>query len=128
MTVNIGDIAGGGGTVTITFQVTINDPLLTLSAPPGAMSEWRDFDVRQEIEAIMSIPVHIQNDATAACGAELMLGRGTEYSEFLYIFVGLFAGGGVVLNGSIYPGKTGNAGALGSSGTTRKDRHIQSEQ
>ena len=85
-----------------------------VGAPPGAMSEWRDFDVRQEIEAILSIPVHIQNDATAACGAELMLGRGTEYSEFLYIFVGLFAGGGVVLNGSIYPGKTGNAGALGS--------------
>jgi predicted NBD/HSP70 family sugar kinase len=43
-----------------------------------------------------------------------MLGHGAVYSEFLYMFVGLFASGGVVLNGSLYPGVTGNAGAVGS--------------
>ncbi len=96
-----------------------------VGAPPDTMNEWRDFDIRREIEAILPLPVCIQNDATAACGAELMLGRGGEFSEFLYFFIGLFAGGGVVINGSLYPGRTGNAGALasmpvpGNDGTSR---------
>ena len=30
------------------------------------------------------------------------------------MFIGSFIGGGLVLNGSLYPGRTGNAGAIGS--------------
>ena len=32
----------------------------------------------------------------------------------MYVFIGTFIGGGVVLNGSLFTGKTGNAGAIGS--------------
>jgi predicted NBD/HSP70 family sugar kinase len=32
----------------------------------------------------------------------------------VYFFLGSFVGGGVVLNGAVYAGRTGNAGALGS--------------
>ena len=53
-------------------------------------------------------------DATAACGAELILGNPGHYQDFLYFFLGSFIGGGIVLDGSLYPGRTGNAGALGS--------------
>jgi predicted NBD/HSP70 family sugar kinase len=54
------------------------------------------------------------NDATAACGAELgHIARGAQL-DFLYVFIGSFIGGGVVLNGALYSGRTGNAGALGS--------------
>jgi predicted NBD/HSP70 family sugar kinase len=42
------------------------------------------------------------------------LGEGARYADFLYVFIGSFIGGGVVLNGSLYPGRTGNAGAIGS--------------
>ena len=59
-------------------------------------------------------PVFFCNDATAACGAELVLGNPGHYQDFLYFFIGSFIGGGVVLNGSLYTGRTGNAGALGS--------------
>ena len=34
--------------------------------------------------------------------------------DFVYFYIGAFAGGGVVLNGKLYSGPTGNAGALGS--------------
>ncbi len=34
--------------------------------------------------------------------------------DFIYFYIGAFAGGGVVLNGSLYSGQSGNAGALGS--------------
>ena len=34
--------------------------------------------------------------------------------DFIYFYIGAFAGGGIVLNGGLYGGSTGNAGALGS--------------
>jgi predicted NBD/HSP70 family sugar kinase len=85
-----------------------------LGAAPGAMAGWRGFDAETEIGAIAPWPVVTCNDATAACAAELFLGDGWRFRDFLYVFIGSFIGGGVVLNGSLYPGRTGNAGAIGS--------------
>lgn len=81
-------------------------------APIAAMDAWREADLRSLIAAFCDFPVHFQNDATAACAAELVFGGHSELTDFLYLFVGTFVGGGVVLNGSIYSGRTGNAGAL----------------
>ena len=83
-----------------------------VDAPPGAMQVWRDFDIKAAIEAVAAWPVYLCNDATAACAAELVLGKGTRFLDFLYIFIGWFVGGGVVLNGSLFPGRTGYAGAV----------------
>jgi predicted NBD/HSP70 family sugar kinase len=85
-----------------------------IGAPRSVLDQWRSFDVRGEIERICRWPVFFCNDATAACGAELFLGNRAHALDFLYFFIGSFVGGGVVLNGSLYPGRTGNAGALGS--------------
>jgi len=84
-----------------------------IGAPPGAMDSWKSYDIRTELDLILPFPVFLQNDATAACGAELMLGCGGKYSDYLYFFIGVFAGGGIVLNGSVYSGRTGKAGELG---------------
>jgi predicted NBD/HSP70 family sugar kinase len=83
-------------------------------APRATLDQWRTFDLRREIAGICPWPVFFCNDATAACGAELVLGNREHHLDFLYVFVGSFVGGGVVLNGSLYPGRTGNAGAVGS--------------
>lgn len=85
-----------------------------VGAPARVMDQWRGFDTAAEIAALCPWPVTLCNDATAACAAELVLGSGARYSDFLYIFIGSFIGGGVVLNGNLYPGRTGNAGAIGS--------------
>ncbi len=85
-----------------------------IGAPRTVLNGWRSFDIRQEIARLCDWPVYFCNDATAACGAELMLGNPGHVLDFLYFFIGSFVGGGVVLNGSLYPGRTGNAGALGS--------------
>ena len=78
------------------------------------MGAWRDFDVEREIAAVSPYPVTLSNDATAACAAEFFFGRGWRYRDFLYFFLGAFIGGGLVLDGALHPGRTGNAGALGS--------------
>lgn len=85
-----------------------------VGAPRKTMEAWRDVDIRAQVQASSSFPVYLQNDATAACGAELVFGENTRLRDFIYFYLGAFAGGGVVLNGKLYGGPTGNAGALGS--------------
>lgn len=84
-----------------------------IGAPPGEMEVWRDFDLKSEIEAIVAHPVYLQNDASSACGAELMFGHGKTIPDYAYFFVGTFVGGGIVLNSALFTGKTGTAGAMG---------------
>ncbi|HWK65322.1 MAG TPA: ROK family transcriptional regulator [Rhizobiaceae bacterium] len=86
----------------------------TAGAPRDVMDQWRHRDIRSEIQAKCPFPVYLQNDATSACGAELVFGRSTNPRDFVYFYIGAFAGGGIVLNGSLYSGPSGNAGALGS--------------
>ena len=85
-----------------------------VGAPPETMDSWRYMDFRAEVSASTDLPAFVQNDGTSACGAELVFGRGAELSDYVYFFIGTFIGGGVVLKHSVYSGRSGNAGALGS--------------
>ena len=83
-----------------------------IAAPAGTMDAWRGFDIKHEIEKLSDFPVLIENDATSACGAELVYGRSSNIADFIYFFIGSFIGGGIVLNHAVYRGKSGNAGAI----------------
>jgi predicted NBD/HSP70 family sugar kinase len=85
-----------------------------VGAPHEVQEAWRSYDIKSEVERLVPWPVHFCNDATAACAAELAFGNRTGYTNFLYIFFATLIGGGVVLNGSLYPGRAGYAGAFGS--------------
>lgn len=89
-----------------------------IGAPRDVLQVWRRFDLPGEVTKLSDWPVQLCNDATAACAAELSFGIGSRYRDFVYFFVGSFIGGGVVLNGMLYQGRTGNAGALGSMPVT----------
>jgi len=90
-------------------------------APREEMDLWRGCDLRAELANICNMPVYLQNDATAACAAELVFGKHPGLSDYLYLYIGTFVGGGVVLNGSVYSGRTGSAGALGPLPVTGPD-------
>lgn len=94
-----------------------------VGAPVEDMNAWRDVDLIETIGMIVPFPVFQQNDATAACGAELVFGLGPSYSDFAYFFIGSFIGGGVVLNQALYTGRTGNAGAFGSMPVSSRSGH-----
>lgn len=85
-----------------------------VGAPRADMDQWRGVDLEAEIARRVPYPVVLQNDATSACAAELVFGLGPQYPDFLYIFIGSFVGGGVVLNSALFTGRTGTAGAIGS--------------
>ncbi|PWQ97628.1 ROK family transcriptional regulator [Leucothrix pacifica] len=85
-----------------------------VGAPKSVMDAWNGFDIKQEVSHAARLPAYMQNDATAACAAELTFGNEDQHDNFLYIYIGYFIGGGVVLNGSIFEGPNGNAGSLGA--------------
>ena len=83
-------------------------------APPGALEVWRRVDIAAEAAKVCDWPATIFNDATSACAAEFFFGDAWRHRDFIYFFVGSFVGGGLVLDGALYPGRTGNAAAIGS--------------
>lgn len=83
-----------------------------LQVPQDRMDSWRSANLQVSLSEVSELPIYSENDATAACGAELVFGPADGPRDFLYFYVGYFIGGGVVLNGSIFSGR-GNAGALG---------------
>lgn len=104
-----GRVAGLG--IAIPFELW-NWPRQT-GAPAAEMDKWREANLQGDLAALTGLPVFLQNDATAACGAELLFARQGVSCDFVYFYVGTFIGGGVVLNGGLYPGRSGNAGAIG---------------
>ena len=85
-----------------------------VGAPADVLMAWKDFDLQAEIAKLFSWPIHFCHDASAACAAELLFGHGRDLQDFAYFYMGYFIGGGVVLNGSLYLGRHGNAGAFAS--------------
>ncbi len=85
-----------------------------LGAPPGELEAWASFDVRAALSELTGFEVELYNDATAACAAEIYFGRAITVPNAVYFYIGAFIGGGVVLDGRLFPGSQGNAGALGS--------------
>ncbi|MEM1064154.1 MAG: ROK family transcriptional regulator [Pseudomonadota bacterium] len=95
--------------------------LEVVNAPAAALRAWRDLDLKQAVAGAAGVEAFIENDATSACVAEHLQGRGSEFSDFAYIFMGAFVGGGLVLNGTVVSGATRNAAALGPLPVTLPD-------
>ncbi|WP_323122699.1 ROK family transcriptional regulator [Burkholderia alba] len=85
-----------------------------LGAPADVLDAWHAIDIRARVTALTGLPVEFAKDTTAACAAELVLGQGRAIRHFLYLFVGTFIGGGLVIDGRLHAGPNGNAGAVGS--------------
>jgi predicted NBD/HSP70 family sugar kinase len=82
--------------------------------PPDVFAAWNEIDICARVQALTTLPVEFAKDTTAACAAELLMGRGRGLSDFLYVFIGTFIGGGLVIDGRLHAGPKGNAGAIGS--------------
>ena len=98
--------------VAIPHEIWSFDEESSLPASIGQL--WRAYDLQSRFQRIATWPVQISNDATAGCAAELIFGNRSGYTDFLYVFVGTLIGGGVVLHGSLFNGRAGYAGQMGS--------------
>jgi predicted NBD/HSP70 family sugar kinase len=67
------------------------------------LSKWADVNIINEIKALAPhYEVTKMNDVPAACLAEMFLGNGNNHPNFLYIYLGTFIGGAIVLNGQLF--------------------------
>ena len=85
-------------------------------ARPGAtlVSQWPVQDLEEFFRSKLDGPVMFDNDGNAGALAELHCGAGADISDFLYIHLGHFVGGGLVLSNEVRRGHHGNAASLAS--------------
>jgi predicted NBD/HSP70 family sugar kinase len=98
----------------ITAPLALGGWQALLGIAPQQAGKWEQIDVRERVQAMTGLPVVFAKDTATACVAELVAGRGRSIQSFLYVFVGTFIGGGLVINSHLHGGLHGNAGALGS--------------
>ena len=80
---------------------------------PLNIPQWRGFELRQRLETLTGLPVFGDGDAKALALAEGWLGAARGVDNFMAMVVSTGVGGGIVLNGQLLDGETGNAGHIG---------------
>lgn len=80
---------------------------------PLNIAAWRGFPLRSRLAAITGLGVWGDGDAKALALAEGWLGAARGTDNFVAMVVSTGVGGGVVLNGELLEGGTGNAGHIG---------------
>jgi glucokinase len=80
---------------------------------PLNIAAWRTFPLRRKMAESTGLPVYVDLDAKALALAEGWLGAAIGKDNFLAMVVSTGVGGGIVLNGQLLDGATGNAGHVG---------------
>jgi glucokinase len=80
---------------------------------PLHLHGWGDVPIVELATAAFERPAVLDNDATAAAAAEHRYGAGRGTQNMVYLTVSTGVGGGVVLDGKLHRGPTGNGGELG---------------
>lgn len=85
---------------------------------PVNIGAWRDFPVQERVAAELAargadLPTVLAGDGVAMTAAEHWLGAARGHANALCMVVSTGVGGGLVLNGRLHPGPTGNAGHIG---------------
>ena len=92
------------GAVDVVRGIVPNAPQL-----PG----WQDVPLARLLEERFGLPTLLENDASAAALGEHRFGAGRGSRHMLYITVSTGVGGGIIIDGELYRGKSGAAGEMG---------------
>ncbi|MDT3445857.1 MULTISPECIES: ROK family protein [unclassified Pseudofrankia] len=81
---------------------------------PLNIPSWRDFPLRARLrDEFGGLGVLVHNDAVALAAGEHWMGTGRNTRNLLAVTVSTGVGGGLVLDGRLYHGRSGNAGHVG---------------
>lgn len=88
--------------------------LITGSISPVNIPAWREFPIVEKFAKLLGLSkVRLCGDAIALALAESKVGAGIDIDNFLGMVVSTGVGGGIILNGKIHHGISGNAGYFG---------------
>lgn len=74
---------------------------------------WRDVPFKAKLEAVLDIPVIVDNDVRVATWGERQHGAGQGVDNLVCIFIGTGIGGGIISGGQLLKGCHNTAGELG---------------
>ncbi len=80
---------------------------------PLHLPGWRDVPITALASEAFGRPAVLDNDATAAAAGEFRYGAGRGARNMVYLTVSTGVGGGVVMDGKLQRGPSGNGGELG---------------
>jgi glucokinase len=80
---------------------------------PLNITQWREFPLRQSLRDALGVHIFIEGDARALALAEGTYGAARSETSYLSMVVSTGVGGGIVLNGRLLDGETGNSGHVG---------------
>jgi glucokinase len=91
------------------------DPRTGVILSPPNLPGWDRIPLVDVVSERLGVPAAVENDATAGALAEWWFGAGRSRSvrDLVYLTISTGIGGGLVLDGRLYRGVTGNAGELG---------------
>ncbi|MEX2180819.1 MAG: ROK family protein [Gemmatimonadaceae bacterium] len=76
---------------------------------------WRNFPLRDRVQAAVRLPATLDNDANCATLGEWWLGAAKGARHVVGLTIGTGIGGGLILDGRLYHGASDVAGELGHS-------------
>lgn len=79
----------------------------------AALPDWQGMPVRQQVEQALGLPTFVDNDVHVMALGEAIFGAGRGHRHLIGLTVGTGVGGGVVIDGRLYHGAWGSAGAAG---------------
>ena len=80
---------------------------------PLNIPAWRGFPLRSRLQEATGLPTSVDNDAKALTVGEGWKGAAAGQADFLGMVVSTGVGGGIVLDGRLLEGASGNAGHIG---------------
>jgi glucokinase len=80
---------------------------------PLNIPQWRGFPLRRRLRDALGLDVFVDGDARALALAEGTFGAAREQSSYLSMVVSTGVGGGLVIDGELLDGESGNAGHIG---------------
>lgn len=72
-----------------------------------------DFPLVSMLQKHFPFPIFLENDVNAGTYGEFVSGAARGYNHVIALFPGTGIGGGIILNGKLYRGASGNAGEIG---------------
>ena len=80
---------------------------------PLNIPQWRGFPLRRRLREALGLDVFMDGDARALALAEGAYGAARDDSSYLSMVVSTGVGGGLVIDGELLDGDSGNAGHIG---------------
>jgi glucokinase len=80
---------------------------------PLNIPAWRGFPLRARVRELTGLPTYVDNDAKAVALGEGWCGAAGGHRNYIGMVVSTGVGGGIVLEGRLLDGASGNAGHIG---------------